>query len=71
MANGFWAELADIDTVRRVADIAGPSSAASKALAQLQSRLDAGEDVVLLKTERSFLVALKDQITNVTKLEKR
>jgi hypothetical protein len=46
----------DEEQAQRIADIVGPSSAAAKALAQLQRRRSDGEDVYLWIVENAILV---------------
>lgn len=54
-------------TARRIADIMGPSSAHARALEELDRRRNAGEDLVLVRPDRSSLLIiaradLKDEI---------
>lgn len=44
------------ELVRRVAAILGPSSAAAKALAELERRRASGEDAIILKDDRLWIV---------------
>lgn len=62
---GFWAELIDEDTARRVADICGPHSAHARALSEIAERRAAGEDVVLVtasKASRRLLIIPRSDV---------
>ena len=47
---------ADEDAVRRIAEVIGPCSAADRALAELDMRRRAGENVTIYQTPSSWLV---------------
>jgi len=51
----------DEDAVRRVARIIGPCSAADLALAELDMRRRAGEDVAIYQTPSSWVVGPRHQ----------
>ncbi len=48
--------IVDEDAVRRVARVIGPCSAADRALAELDMRRKAGEDVAIFQTPSSWVV---------------
>jgi uncharacterized protein with PhoU and TrkA domain len=48
--------LADEESVRQIALIIGPCSAADRALAELDMRRNAGEDVVIYQTPSGWVV---------------
>lgn len=59
---GFWADPVDIETARKVAKIVGPASAFGMALAEMDRRNQAGEDVVVVKLKGSVLVVPRTSI---------
>lgn len=70
MRKGFWADPVDMAAARKVARIAGPSSAFARALEEFDRRTNAGEDLIMIRTKDSIVIVRKadviDSIVPVT-----
>jgi hypothetical protein len=70
---GFFAEPVDEGTIRQMAKIEGPSSPFAKALAELDRRRAAGEDLVLVSPDNTtiMIVPRSDIAENVVQMPSR